>query len=163
MCANCIGQLHRPFRYLSKQQYNAFKVNKGLTTNPAYESSFSNSLLCYTNNLFTALQSVAVQTTASPVPALVLELIATSPPTAAPTYSPLPSRSGQGDLLQEDCITPDYILLDGPTAYWTPVVRCVGGKLELFEANSSSYNSSSTRPTPEKRCGRLLVCEVEKS
>lgn len=77
---------------------------------------------------YSAPQWATAQTTTSPVPALVLKLITTGPATAAPTYSPLPSYSGQGDLLQDYCTTPDYVLLDGPIAYWAPVVGCVGGK-----------------------------------
>jgi len=66
----------------------------------------------------------------TPVPALILESITTGPPTAPPTHSPVPSYSGQGDLLQGYCVTPDYVLLDGPTAYWAPVVGCAGDKID---------------------------------
>ena len=81
--------------------------------------------------------------TTSPVPALVLEPITTGPPTAAPTYSPLPSYGGQGDLLQDYCTTPDYVLLDGPTAYWAPVVGCVGGKSSCCPYTVQSATSTS--------------------
>jgi hypothetical protein len=84
--------------------------------------------------------------TASSVPALVLEPITTGPPTAAPTFSPLPSYSGQGDLLQDYCITPEYVLLDGPTAYWAPVVGCVGGKSDCcpYAVQSATSISATT-------------------
>jgi hypothetical protein len=105
------------------------------------------------NNAPTALQSVTIQTTdsfvpiqitTSPVPALVLKPITTGPPTTAPTYSSLPSYSGQGNLLQDYCATPNYVLLDGPTAYWAPVVGCVGGKSDCCPYAVQSATSTST-------------------
>lgn len=58
------------------------------------------------------------------VPSLLLESISYGPPTATPTHSAIPIYSGSGSLLQDYCNTPDYILLDGPTAYWAPMVGC---------------------------------------
>jgi hypothetical protein len=87
---------------------------------------------------------VAAQTTASLVQGLVLEPITTGPPTVDPTYSPLPLYSGQGDLLQDYCTIPDYVLLDGPTAYWAPVVGCVSGKSDCCPYAVQSATSTST-------------------
>jgi hypothetical protein len=122
------------------------KSTKGWLLNPEYQSIYSCAYTCYTNDPSTAPQSVAAQTTASLVPALILEPITTGPPTAAPTYSPLPSYSGKGDLLQDYCITPDYVLLDGPTAYWAPVVGCVGGKSDCcpYAVQSATSTSATT-------------------
>ena len=63
------------------------------------------------------------------IPSLVLETISYGPPTTAPTYSPIPSYTGSGSLLQGYCNTPNYILLDGPTAYWAPIVGCNDDKV----------------------------------
>ena len=93
-------------------------------------ASVSSLLPCYTNAPFNAPQSNAAETTAAPtpVPTPVFEAISTGPPTAAPTHSAISSYSGQGNLLQGYCATPDYVLLDGPTAYWAPAIGCVGDK-----------------------------------
>ena len=64
------------------------------------------------------------------VPSLVLESIQTGPATSTPPHSTISSYTGSGDLLQGYCATPDYIILDGPTAYWAPVVGCVNGKTD---------------------------------
>jgi hypothetical protein len=87
---------------------------------------------------------VAAQTT--PVPTLVLEPISTGPPTAAPTHSPIPSYSGQGNLLVGYCATPDYVLLDGPTAYWAPLVGCVNEKSDCcpYAVQSGTSTSATT-------------------
>ncbi|KAH7380753.1 hypothetical protein BKA66DRAFT_129997 [Pyrenochaeta sp. MPI-SDFR-AT-0127] len=45
------------------------------------------------------------------------------------SHIPLPKWTG-GALLQGYCATPDYTIIDGPTAYWAPVVGCVGGKAD---------------------------------
>ncbi|KAF2727975.1 hypothetical protein EJ04DRAFT_396813, partial [Polyplosphaeria fusca] len=34
----------------------------------------------------------------------------------------------KGVLLQGYCATPEYTILDGPTAYWAPVVGCMGDR-----------------------------------
>lgn len=72
----------------------------------------------------------SVNSIGTSVPALVLEPISTGPPTALPPHSTFPSYSGQGTLLQGYCVTPDFVLIDGPTAYWAPVVGCVSDKTD---------------------------------
>ncbi|ORY02729.1 hypothetical protein BCR34DRAFT_605462 [Clohesyomyces aquaticus] len=44
------------------------------------------------------------------------------------THAPVPKWTGSGNLLQGYCATPEFSLLDGPTAYWAPIVGCVGDK-----------------------------------
>jgi hypothetical protein len=87
--------------------------------------------------------SVSAMTT---VPALVLEPITTGPPTAAPTHSAIPSYSGQGNLLQGYCATPEYVLLDGTTAYWAPAVGCIGDKTDCcpYAATTTTVTVVST-------------------
>ena len=79
-------------------------------------------------NTTAAPQTVEVATT--PVPSPILEPISTGPPTVPPTHSPVSSYNGQGDLLQGYCVTPNYVLLDGPTAFWAPIVGCGGDKTD---------------------------------
>jgi hypothetical protein len=93
-------------------------------------SSISAFLPCYSSGLFTAPSQVSATATATPVPALILESITTGPPTAPTTHSAIPTYSNTGSLLQGYCATPDYVLLDGPTAYWAPAVGCVGSKTD---------------------------------
>jgi hypothetical protein len=45
-----------------------------------------------------------------------------------PPHVALPRWTGTGELLQGYCATPDYTMIDGPTAYWAPVVGCAGMK-----------------------------------
>lgn len=82
---------------------------------------------CYTDSPLTAPNTAAAQTTRS-VPSLVLETISYGPPTTTPSHSPIPTYTGSGQLLQGYCNTPNYILLDGPTAYWAPIVGCNNDK-----------------------------------
>jgi hypothetical protein len=72
----------------------------------------------------------AIGTTDTSVPSLVLESISLGPLTSTPPHSAIPTYTGSGSLLQGYCATPDYILLDGPTAYWAPVVGCVNDKTD---------------------------------
>ncbi|KAF2263703.1 hypothetical protein CC78DRAFT_568770 [Lojkania enalia] len=44
------------------------------------------------------------------------------------THSTLPRWSGSGNLLQGYCATPEYTILDGPTAYWAPVIGCIADR-----------------------------------
>jgi hypothetical protein len=78
-------------------------------------------------------------------PALFLEPIAIGPPTAHTTYYPIPLYSSQGDLLQGYCTTPEYVLLGRPTAYWAPVVGCVGGKSDCRPYAVQSATSTSVK------------------
>lgn len=64
------------------------------------------------------------------VPSLILETISTGPPLAPTPHTAVPPYTGSGDLLQGYCVTPEYVLLDGPTAYWAPIVGCAGGKTD---------------------------------
>lgn len=64
------------------------------------------------------------------VPSLVLESVSTGPPPAPTPHTTVPQYTGSGDLLQQYCVTPEYVLLDGPTALWAPIVGCVGGKTD---------------------------------
>jgi hypothetical protein len=95
-------------------------------------------------NTTAAPQTVEVATT--PVPSPILEPISTGPPTAPPTHSPVSSYNGQGDLLQGYCVTPDYVLLDGPTAFWAPVVGCGGDKTDCcpYAAQAATGTSLTT-------------------
>lgn len=74
--------------------------------------------------------SETTATTDTSVPSLVLESISFGPITSTPPHSAIPKYTGSGSLLQGYCVTPDYILLDGPTAYWAPVVGCVNDKTD---------------------------------
>jgi hypothetical protein len=83
---------------------------------------------------------VSLFPTSESVPSLVLETIQTGPPTT-PTYSAIPIYTGSGDLLQGYCATPDYTLLDGPTAYWAPVIGCGSDKTDCcpyYTANTAT-------------------------
>ena len=87
--------------------------------------------------------------TATLVPSLVLEPISFGPPTSTPSHSAIPTYPGSGDLLQGYCATPDYILLDGPTAYWAPVVGCVEDKTDccpypVAQATSTPFTTTVT-------------------
>lgn len=105
-------------------------MDHGLLTNLAFISYMSDILPCYTNNhefLSTGPNSVSATITVS---ALSLIRITTGPPTAPAPHSSIPVYSNTGDLLQGYCATPDYVLLDGPTAFWAPAVGCVGTKTD---------------------------------
>lgn len=78
------------------------------------------------------------------VPGLVLEPISTGPPTGPPTHSPIPSYTGSGDLLQGYCATPEYILLDGPTAYWAPAIGCVDDKTDCCPYSVAQTSAAAT-------------------
>jgi hypothetical protein len=93
-------------------------------------SSVSAFLPCYTNGAFSAPNSNSATVTATPVPALQLEAISTGPPTVPTPHSSIPPYSSSGALLQGYCSTADYVLLNGPTAYWAPAVGCVGSKTD---------------------------------
>ncbi|KAF2792591.1 hypothetical protein K505DRAFT_307414, partial [Melanomma pulvis-pyrius CBS 109.77] len=43
--------------------------------------------------------------------------------------------TGSGKLLQGYCAQPDYTILDGPTAYWAPVLGCVNDKSDCCPFN----------------------------
>jgi hypothetical protein len=89
----------------------------------------------------------AAGTTAALVPSLVLEPISFSPPTSTPSHSAIPTYSGSGDLLQGYCATPDYVLLDGPTAYWAPVVGCVDDKTDCCPYPVAQATSTASTTT----------------
>jgi hypothetical protein len=76
----------------------------------------------------TTPDSSATQTTS--VPSLEFEPISYGPPTTEPTHSSIPSYTGSGSLLQGYCTIPNYIQLDGPTAYWAPMVGCNTDKVD---------------------------------
>jgi hypothetical protein len=77
-------------------------------------------------------------------PSLVLEPISTGPPTAQPTHSPIPSYTGSGNLLQGYCATPEYVLLDGPTAYWAPAIGCAGDKTDCCPYSVPQTSAAAT-------------------
>jgi hypothetical protein len=96
----------------------------------------------------TAAPSAAASTSSAqsenptPGPSLVLSPVSTTDtPYSTPTHSPVPIWSGTGDLLQGYCVTPQYVLLDGPTAYWAPMVGCAGGKSDCCPYSVSSTSS----------------------
>jgi hypothetical protein len=81
--------------------------------------------------------------TPTAIPSLVLETIQTGPPTSTPTHSAIQTYTGSGDLLQGYCATPDYILLDGLTAYWAPVIGCVGDKTDCCPYSVAKATSAT--------------------
>jgi hypothetical protein len=57
------------------------------------------------------------------------------------THSATPTWSGSGSLLQGYCTTPQYVILDGLTVYWAPIVVCADCKSDCcpyFVASTSS-------------------------
>ncbi|CAO2647825.1 Nn.00g087470.m01.CDS01 [Neocucurbitaria sp. VM-36] len=66
------------------------------------------------------------------VPVSVAPPISTGGDSTATSRSPphiaLASWTGTDALLRGYCATPDYTIIDGPTAYWAPVLGCVGDK-----------------------------------
>jgi hypothetical protein len=78
------------------------------------------------------------------LPSLVLEPISTGPPTPLPTHSLIPSYTGSGDLLQGYCNTPEYILLDGPTAYWAPAIGCADDKTDCCPYSIAQTSAAAT-------------------
>ncbi|KAF2191438.1 hypothetical protein K469DRAFT_746771 [Zopfia rhizophila CBS 207.26] len=67
------------------------------------------------------------------------------------THAPVPKWSGSGNLLQGYCATPEYTILDGPTAYWAPVIGCVGGKNDCcpFDVVPTSQGATATVTVPQ--------------
>src|SRR5207247_431122 len=78
------------------------------------------------------------------VPDLILVPITTGPPTAPTPHSSIPSYSDTGPLLQGYCATAEYVLLDGPTAFWAPAVGCVGDKTDCCPYSVKSTASVAT-------------------
>jgi len=119
--------------------------DQGSKSEPQSTSSFAESSTSERSSLptissVTSLQqSSSVSTTSSssiPKPSLVPITVAPrisaqttdSSLSASSIHTPIPMWAGSGDLLREYCLTPEYTLLDGPTAYWAPVVGCVSNK-----------------------------------
>jgi hypothetical protein len=123
----------------------------------------ANLISVYTDYCFTAVGAVTVAPTTtaatttlnsnsggnpaanSPaVPALILVPITTGPPTAPTPHSSIPSYSDTGSLLRGYCATAEYVLLDGPTAFWAPAVGCVGDKTDCCPYSVKSTASVAT-------------------
>jgi hypothetical protein len=96
---------------------------------------------CQTNipNSFTG--PAAASATTTPVPSLILTTVSYATITTTATHSPIPTFTGSGDLLQGYCATHDYVLLDGPTAFWAPVVGCATDKTDCCP-----YSVAQTTP-----------------
>jgi hypothetical protein len=60
---------------------------------------------------------------------------------STPTYSSIPTWGGSGILLQGYCITPQYVILNGLTAYWTPIVGCADDKSDYCPYSVASISS----------------------
>jgi hypothetical protein len=95
-----------------------------------------------------AAPSAAVSTTdalyssSTLVPSLVLVPVSTTDtPYSTPTHSAIPTWSGSGSLLQGYCTTPQYIIIDGPIAYWAPIVGCADGKSDCCPYSVASTGS----------------------
>ncbi|KAH7077795.1 hypothetical protein BKA63DRAFT_272211 [Paraphoma chrysanthemicola] len=81
-----------------------------------------------------------VQSIPSSVPELSLVTVVVAAPTSSipgnvdasttPSASriPLARWNGNGAILNGYCATPEYAIINGPTAYWAPVVGCVRSK-----------------------------------
>lgn len=78
------------------------------------------------------------------VPLLIFVPITTGPPTAPSPHTAVPTYSNTGDLLQGYCNTPEYVLLDGPTALWAPALGCVGDKTDCCPYAVKSTASIAT-------------------
>ncbi len=107
----------------------------------------SNLLPCYTDAPLTGPNSAAAKTTARSVPSLVLQTVSFTTPTPTPPHSSIPAYAGTGTLLQGYCTTPDFVLLDGPTAYWAPVVGCVNDKTDCCPYNVAKTADATATAT----------------
>ncbi|KAF2814040.1 uncharacterized protein BDZ99DRAFT_567734 [Mytilinidion resinicola] len=89
--------------------------------------------------------SAAESTTTASVPSLSLVAITTATAYTSSTHSPIPQYTGSGNVLKGYCATPDYTLIDGgPTAYWAPVLGCVGDKTDCCAFSVASMTAAST-------------------
>jgi hypothetical protein len=80
--------------------------------------------------------------TPTPVPSLVLSAVSTTDILySTPEHSAIPTWSGSGYLLQGYCATPQYVILDGPTAYWAPIIGCADGKSDCCPYSVASISS----------------------
>lgn len=114
---------------------------------PDYLGGISALLPCYSGGVFTNTQKKpnnAPATTTS-VPKLEFQAITYGTPTPTPPHTGITQYTGTGSLLKGYCNTAKYVLLDGPTAFWAPVIGCADDKTDCcpFKARETSVGTSA--------------------
>ncbi|KAF2402771.1 hypothetical protein EJ06DRAFT_519794 [Trichodelitschia bisporula] len=72
---------------------------------------------------------------------------ALSPIAASSTHAPVPVWSGSGNLLVGYCATPTYVLINGATVYYIPVIGCVDGKSDCCPYQVPSAATTTAGPS----------------
>ncbi|KAH8732367.1 hypothetical protein GQ44DRAFT_179935 [Phaeosphaeriaceae sp. PMI808] len=70
--------------------------------------------------------------------------------TSSASRIPLARWNGNGALLNGYCATPEYTIIDGPTAYWAPVVGCVRSKADCcpFDLAAATATIAARQEAP---------------
>ena len=85
-----------------------------------------------------------------PTPELVSVVVASQTSAiGSATHAPLAKWTGSGKLLQGYCAQPDYTLLDGPTAYWAPVLGCIGDKSDCCPFEVATQTTKGQFPSAQ--------------
>ncbi|KAF2500079.1 hypothetical protein BU16DRAFT_613884 [Lophium mytilinum] len=113
--------------------------DRSLTATPADSSQNTVSLTGSTSS------SSAESTSTASVPSLSLVAVTTATAYTSSSHSPIPPYTGSGNVLKGYCATPDYTLIDGgPTAYWAPVLGCVGDKTDCCAFSAAAMTAAPT-------------------
>jgi hypothetical protein len=101
---------------------------------------------CYTNipNPITGTGPASISASTTPVPSLILTTVSYAVITTTSSHSPIPTYTGSGDLLQGYCASQNYVLLDGPTAFWAPVVGCATDKTDCCPYSVAQITPGAT-------------------
>ncbi|KAH7067443.1 hypothetical protein BKA63DRAFT_118059 [Paraphoma chrysanthemicola] len=99
-------------------------------------------------------QATSEEPTPSSIPSPSLAPVTVVPvgqlPPPTTTYSSIPQyTTSSAKILQGHCADPNYTILDGPTAYWVPVVGCISSKAECCPTPMTSGEAPA--PTNTKQ------------